>query len=1763
MKNSLLVFVILLLSFRGYSQCTLSVNLSSSSAAICSGTAVILTASPSGGTGPFNYTWNTGEITPSISVNKAGTYTVFVSDKTPGCPQVTQSITITSSPIPSAPTVTDVVVCLNNSATLTATAPGGVYQWYDALTGGNFLASGATYTTQPITTATTFYVQATVNGCTSSRSAVNVTIAGSPLTAGATVCSGNTATLAAAGADTYAWYASAAGGNVLSTNASFITPALLNTTTYYVVGTTKGCVSAPIPVTAIVTPPPPPPAAANVTICSGSIASLHATAPGGGVFDWFTVPTGGTSLISSPDFTTPPLVTTTTYYVQVTSGCVSTRTPVTVTVNQIPQAPTVQGVTICAGTSAALTPTAPGGIYQWYDTGGNFLITATTFNTPILNNSTTYFVQTTSGGCTSARTPVTVTIIPPPPAPTAPGVITCSGTSATLTPTGPGGVYQWYDAGGNLLATGASYTTPPLVANTTYFVQTTIAGCVSAKTPVTVTVLALPQAPTAPNATVCSGSSAILTATGAVGGNYQWYDSATGGNYLSSGQVYVTPVLLTTTIFYLQTTSNIGCSSTRTPVTVTVNPIPVSPTVNGANICPGTSTILTTNPAVATTDWYNAAVGGNLLHTGSSYTTPPLFVNTTYYVQTTSGGCTSPRTPVTVTLIAIPTPQFQYPSGTICTSAANPTPVINNPSGGIFSALPAGLVFVNNNTGQINVAASLPGSYVISFAGNGACPTTTSAAITLASTPNAQFSYAGPFCQGGVNPFPVFPVGASGGVFTATPGGLSFINTSTGEINLGASLAGTYTVTNTIAASGICPASVATATVIIDPIVILNAGPNQTVPSGTPVQLAGSITGGASTGTWSGGAGAFSNPALTNAIYTPAPGEKVVTLTLASTDPPGPCGPISRTVTITINTIPTAPTASGASVCAGNTAALSATSPGGLYQWWDAPTGGNLLTTGPTYITPPIAATTTYYVQTTVGGITSPRTAVTVTVSATPVAPLAQGLTICMGSTGTLTASGSAGSYEWYDSAVGGSLLSVTNTYTTPVLIANAAYYVQTTVNGCSSSRTQVNVLVNPIPGITSAGAGSVCSGNALNYTITSGTPGTSFTWSRALVAGISNPAVANQPSATITETLINTGNIPINVTYVIMAAANNCTSQPFNYVVTVNPVPRVTSNASSTVCNGTPVNYTITFNTPGIGFTWSRAVVAGITNQAVAGQTAPTIQEVLANTTNAPIDVTYVFNYTSGNCPGTAFNYVVTVNPSVVINVVATGVVCSGTAQNYVITSNIPSATYTWSRPAVANISNPAVAGQTSGTINETLINTSTKPVLSTYTIVPTAFGCTGLASLHQVAVYPQPPLPLANGNSPICVGDIIQLQTPTIPNATYLWTGPNGFSSTAQNTNIANATVANAGTYNLYTIVNGCSSVAAPVQMVVNIPAKAIAGPDQAVCVSTNAVTLAGSVTGGTTTGVWTTAGTGSFSPSSNQLNAQYMPSAQDKTAGSVTLTLTSTSKDNCAISTSNMTIRFQKVAGEIAGPNQSICSQDAAKLNGQVLIPGGGVWSTSGTGIFSPSAGQLNASYIPSAADTQSGSVTLTLTANAPGQCYIPTDALTVTFIPPPTVNAGGVRYVLKGKTITLNPTVSDNNVQYLWTPNVNINNNTYKNPTITGNVDIIYTLTVIDSRGCVSSDQTSIVVTPQIDVPNTFTPNGDGINDQWNILGLVAYQEATVDVFDRYGQKVFHSVGYGKPWDGTYSGKQVPFGTYYYIIDTKLNGQIVSGYITVVR
>jgi gliding motility-associated-like protein len=182
-----------------------------------------------------------------------------------------------------------------------------------------------------------------------------------------------------------------------------------------------------------------------------------------------------------------------------------------------------------------------------------------------------------------------------------------------------------------------------------------------------------------------------------------------------------------------------------------------------------------------------------------------------------------------------------------------------------------------------------------------------------------------------------------------------------------------------------------------------------------------------------------------------------------------------------------------------------------------------------------------------------------------------------------------------------------------------------------------------------------------------------------------------------------------------------------------------------------------------------------------------------------------------------------------------------------------------------------------------------------------------------------------------------------------------------------------------------------------------------------------------------------------------------------------------------------------------------------------------------------------------------------------CRSTTATKQVTVNPYPVVNAGPDLFILQDGSDTIQPIITnDINPTYLWTPNnYFISSNTVRNPIVKGVEDITYTLIVTGRGGCASQDQVFIKVLKGPEIPNIFSPNGDGIHDRWVIKYLDTYPESTVDIYNRYGQLIFHSIGYGTPWDGTIDGKPVPLGTYYYIVNPKNGRKTMSGYVDVIR
>jgi len=171
-----------------------------------------------------------------------------------------------------------------------------------------------------------------------------------------------------------------------------------------------------------------------------------------------------------------------------------------------------------------------------------------------------------------------------------------------------------------------------------------------------------------------------------------------------------------------------------------------------------------------------------------------------------------------------------------------------------------------------------------------------------------------------------------------------------------------------------------------------------------------------------------------------------------------------------------------------------------------------------------------------------------------------------------------------------------------------------------------------------------------------------------------------------------------------------------------------------------------------------------------------------------------------------------------------------------------------------------------------------------------------------------------------------------------------------------------------------------------------------------------------------------------------------------------------------------------------------------------------------------------------------------------------ATTVIDVPPTVYILAGGQRVISASINTPNPSY---NYKYKWTPAVGLSNDTIINPIASPDKDTEYVLTVSIDGYCDVSRKVLVKVLDQLSPPNSFSPNGDGINDVWNIPSLDSYPTAEITIFNRNGQKVFISKGYVTPFDGTFQNKPLPVGVYYYRISPNNGRRTISGSLTMIR
>jgi gliding motility-associated-like protein len=180
-----------------------------------------------------------------------------------------------------------------------------------------------------------------------------------------------------------------------------------------------------------------------------------------------------------------------------------------------------------------------------------------------------------------------------------------------------------------------------------------------------------------------------------------------------------------------------------------------------------------------------------------------------------------------------------------------------------------------------------------------------------------------------------------------------------------------------------------------------------------------------------------------------------------------------------------------------------------------------------------------------------------------------------------------------------------------------------------------------------------------------------------------------------------------------------------------------------------------------------------------------------------------------------------------------------------------------------------------------------------------------------------------------------------------------------------------------------------------------------------------------------------------------------------------------------------------------------------------------------------------------------------------CRIASNKVVINVHAKPYVNAGPNRIIIAKDAINLNGKVTGDQVSYYWDPPDNLNDVNILDAVATPLTDKVYTLFAITPFGCNNKDEVEIRVVGGIYVPNVFTPNNDGKNDNWRIPFLDPEFGATVNVFNRFGQIVYHVTGAFVDWDGNFKGLPQEQGAYIYSIQFKNAAQNLRGSFVLIR
>lgn len=760
---------------------------------------------------------------------------------------------------------------------------------------------------------------------------------------------------------------------------------------------------------------------------------------------------------------------------------------------------------------------------------------------------------------------------------------------------------------------------------------------------------------------------------------------------------------------------------------------------------------------------------------------------------------------------------------------------------------PNGFTSAIQNPVITNAQSMDSGIYTLTVSATGCSPGVITTSVSVQTSLSVTASSNSPLCDGGSSPLNLSTSTIPGGSYLWTgPNGFSSTlqNPVINSIN---NTHGGYYYLSVVGSCGSGSDSVLVS--INSPITNPQASNNGPVCSGAQLNLSASTHSGASY-FWEGPGGYTSNSqfAIRNGVTSSEAG--IYTLTLS--DPV--CGVVSTSTSVSVLSSPSASASSNSPVCSGGVIYLNATTVSGSTYSWAGPNGYSSTTQNPSITQVTTTRSGDYTLTVSSVGCGSSVAVVSVQVGAqlsnilaSSPSPICQGNNLILNSTNI-----SGPTYDW--SGPSGFTSSQAIDTIPNAGSANAGVYTLIVSSpGCGSITRTVPVSVNAVP-VPNAGSNSpICAGSALQFSCNT-SPGASYLWQgpSGYNSTSSSPAISNaQPirsgDYTLTMTIPNCGSytsvasvIVSGNTGSVVANSNSpiCTGQNLQLSATTlaqavydwSGPNGFTSSSQNPVINNAQTSetgsYTLIVSSPGCAST-TRVHNVSVLNALVAspGSNAPICTgSSLSLTANSYPNSTYSWVGPNGFASSLqnpsisnaqtvhAGDYTLTISSqacgtssattSVSVSTGLTNVsalgnspVCTGSTLN-LTGSTHSGANYLWVGPN----------GFTSNSQSPSL-NSVTTAEAGNYIMTVSLPGCGSVSRTVTVVVSTSPSF-TPGSNSPLCSGGALYLTTNSVAGASYLWNGPNGYSSTLQNPSIINAQPVQSGDYSLTVTINGCVS-------------------------------------------------------------------------------------------------------------------------------------------------------------------------------------------------------------------------------------------------------------------------------------------------------------------------------------------------------------------